>query len=106
VEVAVGKAATRRYETQKSGADSSQGSSLSLLVAKKKTKESFFSKPYIEIDTWIRSPLILIRKCRFCAHVFNGCFPWILHLVTYESVDRVASKLDGWRDGQEQPPRV
>jgi len=45
VEVAVGKAATRRYETRKSGADSSQGSSLSLLVAKRKTTESFFSKP-------------------------------------------------------------
>ena len=45
VEAAVGRAATRRYETRKSGAGSSQGSSLSLLAAKRKTTESFFSKP-------------------------------------------------------------
>jgi hypothetical protein len=43
--VEVEKAATRRYETRKSGADSSQGSSLSLPVAKRKTIEGFFNKP-------------------------------------------------------------
>ena len=31
-----------------------------------------FNDDHIEIDTWIRSPLILIRKRRFCAHGFDG----------------------------------
>jgi hypothetical protein len=48
VETAVGKATTQRYETRKSGADSSQGSNLSLLAAKRKMIESFFSKPYLQ----------------------------------------------------------
>jgi len=60
VETAVGKAATRRYETRKSGADSSQVSSLSLLVAlrgrsglvaKRKRTKGFFSKPYLQFKS-------------------------------------------------------